>query len=646
MNRSYYSKPMGQFLQDEHILGKLTKNPQFSSDGEQRSAWMEQIDFLKKIFKNLKSGHIIFEYVIPRMGKRADVILIYSGLVFIIEFKIGMEKYEKSALDQVWDYALDLKNFQKESHAIQLVPILVATNASDIDNTFEQDDDGVFKPLCCNKNTLLDVINHICTNYTTDNVKPIIWEESTYMPTPTIIELAQALYRGHSVEDISRRDADATNLTNTTDAINNIISTTKKKKLKSICFVTGVPGAGKTLVGLNVASIREKLEQSEHAVFLSGNGPLVDVLQEALAQDQVYNSKVKLKISDARRSVKVFIQNIHHFRDEYLRDKSAPDDHIVIFDEAQRAWDKKHTSKFMKQKREVLDFNMSEPEFLIDIMNRHSDWAVIICLIGSGQEINTGEAGLSEWFSALNNKFHNWNVYTSTNESINSSILQKNNHEFIDALHLKTSIRSYRNKHVSGYINAILDQDIDKALELSAELKTREKQYPIVLTRDLNTAKKWMRDHAKGSRRYGLVASSGAYRLRPFGIFINSEINAKNWFLKDSLDVRSSFYMEYVATEFHVQGLELDWICVGWDGDFRFSDGEWTFNQFRGSKWMKINKKSNMNYLKNAYRVLLTRARQGMIIFIPKGDASDHTRDPKYYDETYEYLKKVGIQEI
>ena len=438
----------------------------------------------------------------------------------------------------------------------------------------------------------------------------------------------------------------ATNLTNTTDAINKIISTTRKKKLKAICFITGVPGAGKTLVGLNIASIRENLGQSEHAVFLSGNGPLVNVLQEALAQDQVHNSEVKLKMAVAKRSVKAFIQNIHHFRDNYLIDKSAPDDHIVIFDEAQRAWDKKHTSKFMKQKRNYPNFDMSEPEFLIDIMNRHTDWAVIICLIGSGQEINKGEAGLSEWFSALNNKFHNWNVYAPTSESISNFTLQNNRLKSIDALHLKTSIRSYRNKHVSGYINAILDQNINKALELSAELKTKEKQYPIVLTRDLNVAKKWIRDHAKGTRRYGIVASSGAYRLRPFGIFINSEIDAKNWFLKDSLDVRSSFYMEYVATEFDIQGLELDWICVGWDGDFRFSDGEWTFNQFRGSKWMKIKKKSNMDYLKNAYRVLLTRARQGMIIFIPKGDASDHTRDPKYYDETYEYLKKVGIQEI
>lgn len=400
-----------------------------------------------------------------------------------------------------------------------------------------------------------------------------------------------------------------------------------------------------------MANERHKFEEEEHAVFLSGNGPLVIVLQEALARNEVENSLVHITKDDALRNSKAFIQNIHFFRDEALNDPRPPLEKVVVFDEAQRAWDLRQTSSFMRQKRNVSDFNQSEPEFLISIMDRHADWSVIICLVGGGQEINTGEAGLLEWFSSLKIHFPHWKVFVS-NEITDIEYTRGNNlddllegitYESLPDLHLKTSIRSFRSEHVSKFVKSILDCEKDVAKKILSELKGK---YPIVITRSINTAKNWLKSKARGNERYGLVASSKAYRLKPFGIFVDCEIDPKYWFLNSKEDVRSSFYLEYVATEFDIQGLELDWVCVGWDGDLRFEDDTWTFNQFRGTTWQRVNDEERMNYLKNTYRVLLTRARQGIVIFVPEADAHDATRKPDFYDGTYNYLKEIGIEEI
>jgi DUF2075 family protein len=652
MERSYYSKNLQRFLQDnEHfILGELTKNHQFALEEQQRNAWIKQIQILKNQLQSLNSGHILFEYSIPRMGKRVDVILMYAGFVFVIEFKVNEAQYSRSDIDQCLDYAVDLKNFQQASHNIQLVPILVATRAPTINNRFEQYNDGIFKPLLCNSNNLKQTIDAICTKYAGNSIDPIEWENSVYKPTPTIIEAAQALYQGHSVKEISRSDSGAINLIRTAEAINQIIEKSKKEKIKSICFITGIPGAGKTLAGLNLANERHKFSEEEHAVFLSGNGPLVDVLQEALARNESQGTN-KITKKDALRKSKAFIQNIHHFRDDALKNEKPPIEKVVVFDEAQRAWTHKRTASFMQIKKGISDFDMSEPEFLIKIMDRHSDWAVIVCLVGGGQEINTGEAGLLEWFSALKKHYSHWHVYLSaeisdveyTRGSNIADLLIGIKHESLSDLHLKVSIRSFRSENVSKFVKAILDCNTNTAKQTLKELQSK---YPFVITRDLCKAKQWLKDNARGNERFGLVASSNAYRLKPYGIFVELKIDAKNWFLNSKEDLRSSFYLEYVATEFDIQGLELDWICVAWDADLRFENGNWTFNQFRGEKWRKIINEEDRIYLKNAYRVLLTRARQGLVIFIPHGDDTDHTRNSKFYDGTYNYLKEIGLQEI
>jgi DUF2075 family protein len=305
----------------------------------------------------------------------------------------------------------------------------------------------------------------------------------------------------------------------------------------------------------------------------------------------------------------------------------------------------------MQVKKGVSDFNMSEPEFLISIMDRHTDWAVIICLIGGGQEINTGEAGLPEWFSAIKKQYSHWQVYLSTEISDIEytrghdikDLLTGIKYESLDNLHLKMSIRSFRSEYVSKFVKAVLDCDKENAKKLLLELKNK---YPFVLTRDINKAKQWLKDKSRGTERFGLVASSNADRLKPFGIYVELKIDAKNWFLNPKEDVRSSFYLEYVATEFDIQGLELDWTCVAWDANLRFENNNWTFNQFRGKNWQKINSEDGRIYLKNAYRVILTRARQGLVIFIPEGNENDPTRNSEFYDGTYNYLKEIGLEEI
>lgn len=653
MSRSYYSANINTFLKqsDNQILGELARNNEFALDDMQKSAWISQIVILKEQLSAFEDGHILFEYSIPRIGKRIDNVFIYNGLIFLLEFKVGDKTYHNYAIEQVMDYALDLKYFHKESHSKTLVPILIATRAENIENSILGYSDGIIKPLKCGSNNIARIINDVCKQYKCQQISALLWENSIYMPTPTIIEAAQALYRGHSVSNISRSDSGAINLNATTQIINKIIEKSKQNREKSICFITGVPGAGKTLAGLNIANERHKFDEDEHAVFLSGNGPLVDVLQEALARNQHEISQGKIRKGEALRKAKAFIQIIHHFRDDALVVNTPPIEKVAIFDEAQRAWTLEQTSSFMQKKKGKIDFDMSEPEFLISVMDRHKDWAVIVCLIGGGQEINTGEAGLPEWFDALRRNFTNWNVYVSNKlndvEYTRGVKLEKMLADlkctFLDELHLSVSLRSFRSERVSEFVKAILDVDKDKAKRLFAELKDN---YPIVITRNIIKAKEWIKNKARGSERYGVIASSGATRLKPFGIWTQCNIEAKNWFLNRKDDVRSSYCLEDTATEFDIQGLELDWALVAWDADFRFVDGQFIYQNFKGSKWQNVNKQENILYLKNAYRVLLTRARQGLIIFIPEGNNDDLTRQKSFYDGTHNYLKEIGIEEI
>ena len=654
MKRAYYSNNIQHFLIENNssILGELTANHSNRTLEElQVNAWRKQITILKNQLTDFE-GQIYFEFTIPRMGKRVDNIVIINNVAFIIEFKVGDGGYEKHAIEQVIDYTIDMKNFHEGSHDIKLIPVLVATNAASV---AEQDNQILAHKTAAKSNQfdLAETLKH----YLNENSKSIdieYWENAIYKPTPTIVEAAQALYKGHNVKEITRSDSGTINLSKTADCINAVIEKSKIKGMKSICFVTGVPGAGKTLAGLNLAVERMKADEDEHAVFLSGNGPLVDVLREALTRDEVLTAKEngeRLSKKQAGIKANAFIQNIHHFRDDNLLSDKAPIERVVVFDEAQRAWTKDQVSSFMKRKKGVEDFNKSEPEFLIDVMNRHFDWCTIVCLIGGGQEINTGEAGLEEWISSFKKHFPDWDIHYS------NSILESDNYLKSEEsrkwligngiseieLHLAVSVRSFRSEQLSNFIHELLNIEIENSQRIYSEIN---KSYPIVLTRNLEKAKKWLRDSAKGSERIGLISSSGARRLRPLGIDVKNEISAPNWFLNNSQDIRSSYFLEEVATEFDIQGLEIDWACIAWGGNFYMSDTGWKYQNFKGTKWQNIRKDIDKEYLKNTYRVLLTRARQGMVIFVPESNDLDHTRAKEFYDNTYVYLKEIGIKKI
>lgn len=652
VKRSYYSNDIQSFLNQDNysIFGEITTNDQFSAEDLQKNTWNREIEILKRELVQFLDGHIIFEYTIPRIGNRIDNIVIYKGIIFLLEFKVGEKKYPSYAIEQVTDYAFDLSCFHKESHNRLLVPILISTKAHSVKQEIRISKDNVLETICCNEYEIAKYITEVSLKFIQDEIIPDDWINSLYMPTPTIIEAAQALYLGHNVEDISRNDASAKNLNQTTKAINKIIDYSKAHNRKSICFITGVPGAGKTLAGLNIAVERQKIAEDEHAVFLSGNGPLVDVLQEALARDDAKRNNISRK--EASRKVKEFIQIIHHFRDDAISVDTPPVEKVAIFDEAQRAWDEQNLTDFMKKKKHIEDFNMSEPEFLISILNRHNDWATIICLIGGGQEINKGEsAGIYGWFDSLRNNYPNWDIYVSDkitddeySKGHNFAEMTKNmNVNIIEDLHLAVSLRSFRSENVSNFVKALLDVDIDTAKRLYEQFNN---DYPVFVTRNLHKAKLWVRSQAKGSQRYGLTASSGAKRLRKYGIWVQNKIEATNWFLNGKNDVRSSFHLEETATEFDIQGLELDWTIVCWDADLRFENGDFKHLKFVGTKWQNIKSTDNILYLKNAYRVLLTRARQGFVIFVPTGDETDMTAKPEYYDGIYRYLKSVGIKEL
>lgn len=657
MQNSYYKNSISAFLHEpsNSILGTLTSNSDFDVTKTQREAWVSQIEILQNVLAG-KAGSIYFEYIIPRMGKRIDVLVVSGSVIYVLEFKVGESEYTTSAVDQVWDYALGLKNFHSTSHDAVIAPVLVATHAEDqlISPQFTQHDDKVLRPITINTNGLSDLFSTIELFVQEEAINPSEWENGRYSPTPTIVEAAQALYRGHSVESISRSDAGAVNLTKTTSRVSEVIRNSKTNKRKSICFVTGVPGAGKTLVGLDVAHKHLDKDSDLYSVYLSGNGPLVAILREALTRDRVASEKAKgnkVTKKDAHRDVSLFIQNVHHFRDDCLRDAKAPIEHVALFDEAQRAWDKKQTVDFMRRKKGQPDFDQSEPEFLISCLDRHDDWATIVCLVGGGQEINTGEGGIAEWISCLNEKFPHWDIHISSRLTdmeygageVIEKIKNQDNVTFSDDLHLAVSMRSFRAEKVSLLVKQILDQDIESAQQTLVEVN---KTYPIFITRNVKKAKEWLKTQARGNERYGMIVSSQAERLRPEAIFVKSTVDPIHWFLDQKDDVRSSYYLEDVATEFDIQGLELDWSCVVWDGDYRYSDKGWENKSFIGSKWQNIQKEERKQYQKNAYRVLLTRSRQGMIIVVPEGDVSDPTRSPSFYDPTYNYLKSIGFKEI
>lgn len=711
-NRCLYSNNFTNFINENNdsIFGKLCDRYHGNAQTTTREAWKEEISIIKNLITSYKNenGHVIFEYDIPRLGKRIDVVILFRGIIFCLEFKVGQLDEVGTDIDQVLDYALDLKNFHKFSQDKIIVPILIPTNYIASSTTILKSayDDGVVNPIVTGKNNLSNLFEKVLEKYPNESPVNENWIISPYAPTPTIIEAARALYENHSVEDITRHEADKASTDQTINYVLEVIKNSKENGKKSICFVTGVPGAGKTLVGLDVAikqtyQGRDEPIEDEGAVYLSGNGPLVAVLTEALAQDNFKKAKEKgskKKLTDSRREVAKSIQMIHRYRDNMLMKIKNPVEngileidptkavrvenagfgeveHVAIFDEAQRSWTHKRLADYLKRggtygnKLKVPNFPLSEAAFLIWSLDQREDWATIVCLVGGGQEINTGEAGISEWIKALNDKYPHWSVYISpelteveyAEGKVNELLKDNKNVVYSNKLHLGVSLRSFRAEKLSAFVHALLNFETEEAKRLYAEIKDK---YPIVLTRDIVKAKKWLHDKVRGTERTGVLITKESARYKPLGIHVlqSGDENAVHWFLDDKVDTRSSNYLEDAATEIQVQGLELDYTCLLWDADMRYNKGKWDYYTFRYSprtKWGKQegNTESSrelMKYMLNAYRVLLTRARMGMVICVPAGNPNkdangypeDSTRLPEYYDETFEYLNSLGIDEI
>lgn len=660
--KSYYFNKIELFITDDadSILGKLVKLS-FETNRDQKDAWINQIKHLQvKLSESKCVGNIIFEYDIVRLGKRIDVILLIKHMVFSLEFKNGATLYKARDAEQAEDYALDLKNFHKESENLYVCPILVATEAVARHNKVDAYPDKQVMLQYANKENIMSCISNVYKVYGSDEEFDFEkWYNSKYCPTPTIIEAAIETYISNTVSEIAHSEAGQEDIDKCEHEIQGIINFAKENKKKCICFVTGVPGAGKTLVGLNLASKIMSDDKCSKAVYLSGNGPLVEVLREALIRNsierKVHDAKDKKDIKKTSKiAVQAFIQAAHTFRKQYILDfNDVPVENVIIFDEAQRCWNKEKLSHWTRNKINK-DIDMSEPHCFIDIMNRREDWAVIICLVGLGQDIYDGEVGINEWFNSIIKNYSDWYMYYSPeifkqieDLDINKNLLIGVEHAYErEALHLSTSIRSFRSEQLSELVDELLAGNSQKVRQLYEKTNN---DYPIYVSRNIKKAKQWARNKVRGSQRCGIIACSSAQRLKPEGIYVPTDIDAINWFLAPKEDLRSSNAMEIVASEFKVQGLEIDYSVVCWDADLRRVNDKWEYYNFKGSKWVRRNKQEQQRYLLNAYRVLLTRARQGMIIFIPEGEDPeiDATRNRDYYNNIYIYLvKKCGINEL
>lgn len=651
--KAYYCNSIPGFIKDtsSSIVGQLVRHS-FEINIEQTDAWENQISELQKRLESHGiEGDIIFEYDIVRLGKRIDVILLIRHMVFSLEFKNGKNLFTAQDAQQAEDYAIDIKNFHKESENLYVCPILIATDAAPYTKAQSSGcyPDKQIHLQRENIETLVPKISAISELYGDDGeIDFNKWFNSPYYPTPTIIAAAVEAYSSHHLSEIAHSEAGQDNIDACEAQLNSIIDYAKNNRKKCVCFVTGVPGAGKTLVGLDVVAKNLDNGGENLSVYLSGNGPLVDVLREALKR----SVKAKKQLNrETETAINALIQSSFAFKKDNSSHNHPTPENILIFDEAQRVWNQEK----MTRKHNDPTMAVSEPHLLFSIMDRHKDWAVMICLVGLGQDIYDGEVGINEWFRCGIRDFQNWELFYSPDifDQVEDKNIDKkmiagcDRCHPVSELHLKTSIRSFRADKQCQFVDAVLDNNPEEAKKVYQLISEK---YPIYITRDCQVAKNWVRQQVRGSQRCGVMACSSAQRLKPEGIYVPTDIDVKNWFLAPSDDLRSSNMLEIVASEFKVQGLEIDWGMVCWDADLRrLSKGSgWDYYTFRGTKWMKRNKEEQKRYLLNSYRVLLTRSRQGMVIFVPEGVDSeiDPSRDSTYYDGIYKYLLSCGIKEI
>lgn len=668
---AYYRATLSEFLHTNpnSILGTL--QAAYAADGfssqysKQTLAWATVIPLFKEQFQSLiqvqpiaEAWTIILEYPLYRLRKRIDAVLLTNTQIIVIECKVGSSDFMSQDKRQVEEYALDLRDFHEASQPHRITPILWSTLA--ISETAEYPDHvssaaQVSSVICIGTNGLASYLANLALIGNTSFLAAEAWDYSVYRPVPNIIEAATSIFAGHDVRAITNYEAD--NLQNASARLITLIQEAQQNKKRYMIFLSGVPGAGKTLAGLNVvhSAVSNGIEQKGDIVYLSGNTPLVVVLREALARDEYERNRAQAcTLEEIRRDVRTRIQHINDFLQQGMVGKAnePPHEHVIVFDEAQRAWDEKQGLEKFKR-------TASEPELIIELMERHKDWCVCICLVGGGQEINSGEKGVLGWGDALQklnpDQQAQWSIFAPphvlyggisagsfTLGELPSSIAKYQEHH----LQLSVPMRSYRSPKLSQWVNEVLAGDAAAALATAKDLTA----YPLYLTRSLQQAKRWLQQRAQGERRYGLLASSGARRLRADGIgtWLNATAGTEiaHWYLNPPGDIRSSFALEVPANEYACQGLELDFAGLCWGGDLLWDqEGKtWHYASLSDNRWQKLKVPATRKFLENSYRVLLTRAREGMVLWVPNGDAEDHTRNPDALNSTAVFLAQCGCK--
>jgi hypothetical protein len=660
---SFYRSTIAEFLakSESELLAELSiayANRGYTSQyTDQTLTWERDLHSLRATLSTCVSAEssanewgILLEFSIPRKEMRIDVVLLIRDQIIILEAKSGSDFLQ--AMRQVEEYALLLHYFHKASDNRRIIPIIVSPEASepspDALNQFE-----LFPQLAAYwvSGVILtpweSLATVLCSAGKGDAAQMDLqsWDASPYHPVPSIIEAAVALRSGLSIREIAHSEASEHEISEVRQKIQGFVDQARSQNQHIICFLTGVPGSGKTLVGLSLAHSHENQANAIH--FMSGNGPLVKVLQYLFTRE---SRRRGANATNARIEARTLLENVHVFARYHMDDNlRSPSNHAIIFDEAQRAWNR-------GQNKRKFNRDYSEPEMLLGIMERHPDWAAVIALVGGGQEINDGEAGLEEWGRALAKSKKNWVIYASPEvleggqSTAGHRLFDESSNQLAvhtdTTLHLRTSNRSIRAEKLATWVNLVLDGNCQEAASLGITDK-----FPIFLSRSLRQTRSKLKQQGIGPTRYGLVGSSGAARLRAEGLEPNSSFHSdypwEHWYLAERSDLRSSYQCEVFATEFEIQGLELDWIGLCWGGDFVWDESRgWQLRSLRPgpmSRWSPIKNPEKRTFRKNAYRVLLTRARQGMIIFVPKGDASDSTNSPDDFNSTAGFLLKCGV---
>ena len=605
-------------------------------EAEQIDSWTRSLDALRAVvaLPGGASWTVLLEYDLLRLERRIDAVLLTDRAIVVLEFKPA---FSAEGARQVEDYALDLRDFHAASRAHPILPVLVAMAGPEPRNTWPLPLAGVTPVLRATAAGLPALVAGAQAHFPPAPLDGPGWAAAPYRPVPGIVEAARLMFARHGVGEIAAARADTANLTRTTAAIRAAVQQARASGGRVVVFVTGIPGAGKTLCGLNVVFG----EQEQHAAFLTGNAPLVAVLREALARD----ARTGQGRRQPARQGRGFLQNVHRFLEAYAAG-GAPPEHVVVFDEAQRAWDAAQASRDTQRRRSVL--SQSEPAHMLDIMRRPPGWAVIVALVGQGQEINTGEAGLAEWGRVIAGAGE-WRALAAPGVIAADDPAQRLAAcpapwlATDPALDLVVPIRSVRDTRGAAWVDAVLSGRATEAARIATG-----GALPFFLTRDLSAARAALRARARGLRRAGLVCSSGARRLRADGLghVLHGPEEAVRWFLDRWPDVRASDALEVCATEYACQGLELDLVGLAWGGDFIRGAGGWQARAFAGRRWNTVNKPEEQGFIRNTYRVLMTRARYDTVLWVPPGDAADLTRPSVEFDAIAEWLAACGARPL